>query len=381
MFQHAVPARVGLLGNPSDGYGGRTLALAVPHFEATVTVEPSDGVKIVPNVDDIPRWPSVRAMGDHLDRFGYGNGPQLLAATARTFVDLADSIGQPVDSGFTLSYETTIPRQVGLAGSSALVISALKGLNELFNINVPSHILPSVALAVETSQLGLSAGLQDRVVQTYGGLMCMDFGPMTTDSRFGVRHGVYEQLDPSKLPLLFLAYRSSAAEPSDTYHQRLRTRYNAGEGEVRMVLGELAGLALEGRAAVRWNDHDLLAKLIGRNMALRQSLGPIPDHQLELVEIAESAGTTATFAGSGGAVVGVIKERSQIDSLTRRYGLADAQMVLLNDTQVLDDSSSPAPTATADNDEHPSHDANDDDDSDDNEGATVFAFELRRDQT
>jgi galactokinase/mevalonate kinase-like predicted kinase len=34
---------------------------------------------------------------------------------------------------------------------------------------------PEVILSIERDELGISAGLQDRVIQTYGGLVHMDF--------------------------------------------------------------------------------------------------------------------------------------------------------------------------------------------------------------
>ena len=95
------------------------------------------------------------------------------------------------------------------------MVAALKSLCELAGIEVPQAILPSIALRVETEQLGITAGLQDRVVQCYGGLVAMNFGEMTTDARFGVSHGDYRQVSEGKLPPLFVAYREHAAEPSE----------------------------------------------------------------------------------------------------------------------------------------------------------------------
>lgn len=349
MIRHAAPSRVGILGNPSDGYGGRTLALAVPHFQATVTLEPADQVEIVGLADDRPCWPSLDALADHVDRHGYGTGPQLLAAAVRTFVGVARSVDVPLPGGFRLSYSTDIPRQVGLGGSSALVIATLRCLQQQFSLELPAPVLPTVALRAETAELGLSAGLQDRVVQSYGGLVAMDFGETEVDTRFGVGHGTYEPLDPQALPPLFLAFRESAAEPSDAYHQRLRARYEAGDAQVREVLRELAGLVVEGRAALRWGDGDRFAELIGRNMALRLSLGPVPDSHLELIETAELAGATATFTGSGGAVVGAYTDDEQLERLRDLYADIGADVLPLAPQESTDDDSDPEPAPALDN--------------------------------
>jgi glucuronokinase len=329
MISCAVPARAGILGNPSDGYGGRTLALAVPQFEATVSLEPADRIEILSAADDVPAWRSVGDLADHVDRFGYGTGTQLLAAAVRTFVAVAESVGCGLGSGFRLGYATTIPRQVGLGGSSALVVGALRCLSEHYQLDIPEVILPSVALRAETTQLGIAAGLQDRVVQTYGGLVAMDFGDMQVDTRFGISHGVYERLDTAALPPLFLAYRTAAAQPSGTYHQHLQIRYEAGDTVVRELLRELAALVLEGRAALRWGDADRFGPLIGKNMALRRSLAPLPDAQLELVDAAEAAGAHATFAGSGGAIVGTYHDDEHFEALDDAFADIGADLVRL----------------------------------------------------
>lgn len=352
MITHAAPSRVGILGNPSDGYGGRTLALAVPQFEATVTLTEAVGIEIVGNTDDETCWPSATAMVDHLDRHGYGTGPQLLAATVRTFADVVYSMGEELRDGFRLDYSTTIPRQVGLGGSSALVIAALRCLGDFHDIVIPDVVLPSIALRAETTQLGLTAGLQDRVVQTMGGLVAMDFSDPQVDSQFGVRHGAYEPVPTDDLPPLFLAFREVAAEPSTTYHRDLRARFEAGDPLVRETMRDLAGLVVEGRAALRWGDHRRFATLIGRNMALRKVLGPLPTTQLELVELAEALGAVATFAGSGGAVVGAF---AGSEAFEKDFGaLNDAYSDLGADVVRLD-TGSPAPVEPEDNEDPPAN--------------------------
>lgn len=331
-IQHRAPARVGLLGNPSDGYGGRTLALAVNVFGATVELEPldGDGIEVVPEPADLTRWHGPDDLVERIDRFGYGTGPQLLAAAVRTFVDVCDSVERPRPGGFRLRYESSIPRQVGLAGSSALVVAALRCLSDFVDLDVPDEVLPSIALRVETEQLGITAGLQDRVVQSYGGLVSMDFGSMEVDGRFGVAHGTYERENAEMLPPLFVAYRENAAEPSGTYHANLRARFEAGDGMVRDTLRALAGLVVEGRAALRWGAEERFAELIAENMRLRRRLGPLPESQLELVDAALAEGVSTTFTGSGGAVVGAYTDQDQWDRLVAVYSSLEATCMAVN---------------------------------------------------
>ncbi len=317
------------------------MGLAVPGFAATVELVEADELEIVPNPDDEPIWDDVGDLVDQVDCYGYLNVPQLLTATIRTFADVAsfESAALEADAPpalarfrstrFRLGYHSTIPRQVGLGGSSALVVATLRCLAEFVEMDIPPEILPSIALRVETEQLNLTAGLQGRVVQTYGGLLAMNFGEMTTDARFGVSHGEYHEVDRSSLPPLFLAYRTSAARPGDRFHRLLRRRYEEGDATIRDLLHHLAALALEGEAALRWNDADRFAELLGENMRLRRQLGPVPDQQIELIDLAVACEAYATFAGSGGAIVGAYTDDDHLARLRTALGSVDAVVVTL----------------------------------------------------
>lgn len=71
---------------------------------------------------------------------------------------------------------------------------------------------PLVILNIEKVELGISAGLQDRVIQTYGGVVHMDFSMEATaaaagDAAAGLEPvSPYHPLDPTLLPDLYLAY-------------------------------------------------------------------------------------------------------------------------------------------------------------------------------
>jgi glucuronokinase len=312
-----------LLGNPSDGYGGRTLALAIDGMAATVSVTEDDLVRIRGPRPDPFEFDSVDEFARFVDRFGYGTGQQLLAAALHTFIDLAHTQRWKMPKGLDISFDTSIPRGVGLAGSSALVISLMRCLLDLCGQNLDENLLPALALSAEVDQLGVVGGLQDRVVQTYGGLVAMDFGSLTTDARTGLVYGTYDQLDPGALPRLFVAYSLAAAEPSSTYHQVLRSKFAAGDPLTIAGLHEIAGLAVRGKAALRWGG-DGLAHLLTRNMEIRSTLAPVSEAQMALVHCAQECGLESTFTGSGGAIVGVFDDEADLVKLFHRIDDPDA---------------------------------------------------------
>ena len=93
---------------------------------------------------------------------------------------------------------------------------------EFYGLEIPRHVQPSLALAVEKDELGISAGLQDRVIQVYEGLVYMDFARERMSEHGGLRCGVYEAMDPGLLPPLYLAYSVDAGEPTEVFHDDLR---------------------------------------------------------------------------------------------------------------------------------------------------------------
>ena len=53
-ISYSVPARIGLLGNPSDGYFGQCISLPVWNWEACVNLIPAEEVEL-PEVEGL-RW-------------------------------------------------------------------------------------------------------------------------------------------------------------------------------------------------------------------------------------------------------------------------------------------------------------------------------------
>lgn len=271
------------------------------------------------------RFDSLQQFLDDGNLNGYDGGMRLVKATIKRFADHCHERGIELPATFSVRYESDIPRQVGLAGSSAIVTATLRGLCAFFAVSIPDDELPSLTLAVETDELGIAAGLQDRVAQAYEGLVYMDFEPAYVREH---GHGRYERLDPGLLPGLYVAYQEEAAERSTLFHTDIRRRFERGDPEVLAAMERLARRALDARAALLAQDHGEFDRLIDLGFDTRRSIYDLDSRHVRMVEIARELGVCATFAGSGGAVVGTCRDDATRTALTRAF--ADEGCVLID---------------------------------------------------
>jgi glucuronokinase len=318
-------ARAGLLGNPSDGYFGRTLSASLRDFHAKVSLHESPELRIVASEGDLDVFRSVEHLIHTLDSQGYYGGRRLLKAAIRVFFEYCRRNRILVlEQNFTLDYASSIPRQVGLGGSSAIVTAALRALMAFYEVEIPREEQPDVILSAEMDELGITAGLQDRVIQVFEGLVYMDFSHRTMQD---AGPGFYEPVDPSLLPRLFLAYRAAPGRASGKVHGDLRSRWEAGDSEVSEVLGEIGDLAFLGREALIERRLGDFSSLVDRNFDLRCRIMSVDEGDLELVRTARAMGASAKLTGSGGAIVGVIDGEDAKKRLQAALGGLGAQLI------------------------------------------------------
>lgn len=288
------PARAALAGNPSDGYGGAVVAVPVPDLTAIATFDASPSGR-----------PVVRSSDSELRR--------LLDATIGGY---AAHAGAAPAVSFAAS--TSIPRSVGLAGSSALVIAVLRGLGEWDGHAWDPIELATLALAVERDRLGIEAGLQDRLVQAVAKPVAMTFSPVG-----------YDVLEIPESFQLFVAWDPAGGEPSGTVHRSLRRRFDAGDPSVTAAMSDLAVQAARARRAVIDGDPKLLADAMHRTFGIRLRIIEVGDRQRRLVEIGRTAGAAVNSAGSGGSVAGLARTADHLAEIEAAYTDAGLEFLAL----------------------------------------------------
>jgi len=306
-------ARAGLLGNPSDGYFGKTIAFSMSNFRARVLLYPSARLEIRPSKADLPIFENLDDLYRTTRWRGYYGGIRIIQALIVRFMDYCAERGIELpDRNFTIEYESSIPQRLGMGGSSAIITAALRALAEYFEVEIPVPVQANLALETETRELGMPAGLQDRVIQAYEGLVYMDFSKELMDAR---GYGTYERLDPALLPNIYVAYRTSLSEGTEVFHNHVRERWRRGDPEVVEAMRTWAGYAEQGRQALVARDYVTFDRLINANFDLRARIYQISRGNLEMIHTARGVGATSKFAGSGGAIVGTYRDEAMLAAL------------------------------------------------------------------
>ena len=307
-------ARAGLLGNPSDGYFGKTLSFAFANFGVDLSLTESSRMRFVPGEVDDAMFDSPEQLVHDLRIFGYYGGIRMLKAVSKLFFEYCMEHGIEIPRrNFTAEYKINVPRLVGLSGSSAICSAMLKALMKFYDVTIPEKYAPTLCLEAERDELGINCGYQDRVIQMYNGLVFMDF-----DKSYLEEHGYgrYERLSPQILPNLYVAYDPNRAEESGKAHKKVKMLFEQKRPDIISAMSEFADIAQKGRDALVAGRSDELPALVDANFNLRDSIFNVSDENRRMVMVARSAGASSKFAGSGGAIVGTYEDDAHFERLS-----------------------------------------------------------------
>ncbi|MCX7994109.1 MAG: hypothetical protein N2651_10640 [Fimbriimonadales bacterium] len=285
----SAPGRAGIIGNPSDMYGGTVIACAVP-LRARCTLEPSARLTFQSR-ERLVSPDTLELQSDEFD-------------VCRVALQ---GLGFTIESApFSLRIETDIPAQSGLAGSSAvltaIVACLLRYRRETW---ATPHQLAERVRRMEAQELQVACGYQDFYMAVFGGLNLMDFrdkellGADPTEPLASVE-ALQGYLQGISLPLWLAT--TGGKRFSGAVHANLRARWESGEAAVVEGMRRIGRLAREAKTALLTHDWKQLAYLMNENYAIIRELGGSGESLDQLVQVAlESGALGAKLAGAGGA--------------------------------------------------------------------------------
>lgn len=274
---YSAPGRAGILGNPSDIYGGSVISCSTP-VRNTCTIEESDEW-------DLP--------GD----------TTLWDAAIKRF---------PQNKKFKVTWESQVPRSSGLAGSTALLAATLACLVE---VHEDRREFAELVRDIELREAGVVCGYQDAYMVVLGGMKYLNF-----EGKHPIDSGPLGSAKDVTLPGQFLLITTGVERLSGSVHGPIRDRWLRGDAEVIHAMEELADIADQAKKGVSTND---LGHMMTRNFEIIQMLGGSGDSVDALVNDCLNNGATAAKlagAGMGGTVIALTDNPQELEQRLREIG-------------------------------------------------------------
>ncbi len=331
----SAPGRAGLLGNPSDMYGGTVVAFAIPR-RAYVAIQPAPRLRLlaldakldltVESSDDLRLAAAPSALA------AARMHPETLAEARRsTYLNVLKAVvaAQGMQRAqVELRCWSEVPPGAGLSSSSALLVAALHATNTWLSRTTPMHQFSETAREIEFSRMGITCGFQDFYATTFGGLICMDFrgkedwrGP-TVDPLATVE----PLLEPdAELPFV-LAHTGRQRDSGET-HRPLRSRWVEGDPHVRAAMHALGSIARQTKRDLlerNWPAVGTAMNAAHRHIATVGGSGPVVDALTERAIKLGAHGAKLAGAGLGGTIVALHDDPAWLARTIVEHGAASA---------------------------------------------------------
>ena len=304
----SAPGRCGIIGNPTDMYGGNVLSCTIPE-RGYVAIRPADrltlesdqGVVTVRTRDDLQQ------RGDHFD---------ILRAV----------VSQQQCLGMNAHFKcwSDVPIGSGLSSSSSLVVAALYALLRYQGRSMNRYFFAETARGIELNDMGVTCGYHDFYMPTFGGLNYMDF----RDKEFyrevhSEPYGCVEPLAHLVDELPFVLAHTGVEHRAGVVHRPLRERWLEGEREVVQAYDTIARLAREGKKALLEADWLRLGTLMNENHAIQRDLGGSGEANEHLIKAALDSGALGAKlagAGDGGTIIALHPQPEHLGNLLSQAG-------------------------------------------------------------
>jgi galactokinase/mevalonate kinase-like predicted kinase len=287
----SAPGRAGIIGNPTDMYGGAVLSCSVG-MRARVSITPAPELILETGGEAcrIAGRADLHPQGDRFDLaravLGYLRLPPLACR---------------------VEYDSEIPLKSGMAGSTALVVALLNALSVWQGEGSDRYHLAERARYVELNNLKVVCGYQDAYMCTFGGLNYMDFrGKQFYRRAEAELFATVEPLAPYVSELPFVLGFTGVQHASSAVHRPLRERWLDGEVVVVEGYKRITEIARTGKKALILGDWTQLGRLMNENHAIQRDLGGSGESNERLISAALGAGALGAKlagAGDGGTII------------------------------------------------------------------------------
>ena len=288
-FVASAPGRCGIVGNPSDIYGGNVLSCTIP---ARATCRLTVG------------------QDDHLPE-----DTRLWDAVAKRF---------PIEGPVRVEWTTDIPRSSGLSGSTAITAATLAAVlaarNETPDLDTADGLVAYAELVRDVECVGaaIAGGYQDAYVIVHGRCRLMHFAGKRPGEQ-----GPPATLEEIEVPLPFVVISTGVQRLSGSVHGPMVQRWLNGDRDVVEAMETITRLGQEGADALRRGDLVALAAAMTENHRLVAGLGGSGEPIDRLIAHCLRHGALAAKlagAGLGGTVIALTEDADTLEAKLREEG-------------------------------------------------------------
>ena len=314
MIRSSAPGRCGVVGNPTDGYGGTVISSSLAE-RAVVEITPADDIvlEICGYEERITGVPDLALNNSYAD-------------VAKAVLTLFESA--VTERKFHLKAHTTVPVQAGLAGSTTMLVAILGAVVRMLDIRLSPYEIAETARHIEFTIMNCVCGFQDQYMAVFGGLNYLDFRDKEPGGTSDPVFATVESLEPllGELPLLLA--NTGVQRHSGTVHKGFRERWLEGDPEVVDGYRQAARLAREAKKAMLAGDWGCVGEAMNQNHAIQRDLGGSGEANERLIAAALQAGALGAKlagAGKGGTIIALHED---LDYLAKKLEEAGAARVL-----------------------------------------------------
>jgi galactokinase/mevalonate kinase-like predicted kinase len=295
MIWSSAPGRAGIVGNPTDGYGGTVISCALSE-RASVVLCPAETTVL----EVCGQHATIRTRDD-LELTG--SYPDVARAVLTMFADAV------LERGFRLQARTTIPMRAGLAGSTAMLAAILGALLRFLDLEWNRYQIAETTRQIEFEVLRVTCGFQDQYMTVFGGLNCLDFrgkDPLSPEAE--PIFATVEPLAPYVGELPMVLANTGVERHSGSVHKGLRARWLEGDEAVINGYLRISQLAREAKRAMLIGDWECLGAAMNENHGIQRDLGGSGEANERLIAAALAAGSWGAKlagAGQGGTIIAV----------------------------------------------------------------------------
>src|SRR5437016_5047855 len=260
MIVATAPGRCGIVGNPTDIYGGSVISITTLE-RARCELRPYNALYVRSSDEEATfhTGEDLTLRGDKIDA----------ARAALRFFEI-----DPAKARFSLQLTTDIPMRAGMAGSTALVVALVGAFDRYLGFGLHPWAIAETARKIEAHGMRVMCGLQDQHMAVFGGLNYMDFARKEMlQQRDDEPLATIEPLAPYVSSVPLITAHTGVAHDSGAVHTSPRERWLAGDEQVRKAYVHIAELARLGKRALLATDWPALGRLMNENHSIVQGLG------------------------------------------------------------------------------------------------------------